>query len=107
MHFKCTQCPNEFCSGCGQAFKQVMIDWCYIISVGYILQNTQQCKKFASCAKRGLHAHHPRDCLFYLRDFTVQELQGFLEKNNVPFDMEPPKAQLEAAVLNNGLCMRS
>ena len=24
MHFKCTQCPNEFCSGCGQAFKQVI-----------------------------------------------------------------------------------
>ena len=22
MHFKCTRCPNEFCSGCGGSFKQ-------------------------------------------------------------------------------------
>ena len=29
-------------------------------------------------------------------------LQGFLEKNNVPFDKEPPKAQLEAAARESG-----
>ncbi|KAL5466679.1 hypothetical protein EMCRGX_G030823 [Ephydatia muelleri] len=85
MHFKCTQCPNEFCSGCGQAFKE-----------------NQACKRFASCAKRGLHAHHPRDCLYFLRDFPMGNLQGFLEKNNVPFDKEPPKAQLEAAARESG-----
>ena len=22
MHFKCVKCPNEFCSGCRQLFKQ-------------------------------------------------------------------------------------
>ena len=21
MHFRCTRCPNEFCSGCGESFK--------------------------------------------------------------------------------------
>ena len=62
----------------------------------------QACKKFASCVKRGLHAHHSRDCLFYLRDFSMQELQDLLEKNNVPFDKEPPKAQLEAAAKKAG-----
>ena len=30
------------------------------------------------------------------------DLQGFLEKNNVPFDKEPPKAQLEAAARDSG-----
>lgn len=25
MHFKCTQCPNEFCSGCGQSFRKGMV----------------------------------------------------------------------------------
>ena len=24
MHFKCTQCPAEFCSGCGGLFKKVL-----------------------------------------------------------------------------------
>ena len=24
MHFRCTQCPAEFCSGCGGLFKQVL-----------------------------------------------------------------------------------
>ena len=23
MHFKCNQCPAEFCSGCGDLFKKV------------------------------------------------------------------------------------
>ena len=46
--------------------------------------------------KMGLHAHHPRDCLFYLRDFDVKELQDFLRQNNMEFDVEPPKEQVEA-----------
>ena len=24
MHFKCNQCPAEFCSGCGDLFKKVV-----------------------------------------------------------------------------------
>ena len=25
MHFKCTRCPNEFCSGCGGSFKKAQV----------------------------------------------------------------------------------
>ena len=35
MHFRCTQCPAEFCSGCFQLFKK------------------DNCTKFPSCAKKG------------------------------------------------------
>ena len=28
---------------------------------------------------KGLHAHHPRDCLFYLRDESIEFLQKLLE----------------------------
>lgn len=40
------------------------------------------------CSKLGLHAHHPRNCLFYLRDKEPEELQHLLRENNVQFDTE-------------------
>lgn len=41
------------------------------------------------CSKLGLHAHHPRNCLFYLRDKEPSDLQTLLRNNNIPFDTEP------------------
>lgn len=35
--------------------------------------------KTAQCSYPGLHAHHPRDCLFYLRDWEPQKLQALLQ----------------------------
>ncbi|KAG7268375.1 hypothetical protein CRUP_031986, partial [Coryphaenoides rupestris] len=31
------------------------------------------------CSVSGLHAHHPRDCLFYLRDWEPSRLQALLQ----------------------------
>lgn len=31
------------------------------------------------CCVTGLHAHHPRDCLFYLRDWEPARLQALLQ----------------------------
>lgn len=31
------------------------------------------------CTVTGLHAHHPRDCLFYLRDWEPARLQALLQ----------------------------
>lgn len=42
----------------------------------------------------GLHAHHPRDCLFYLRDRRVEELQQLLQENGIEYDTEPAQDQL-------------
>ena len=35
--------------------------------------------KAAQCRYTGLHAHHPRDCLFYLRDWEPARLQKLLQ----------------------------
>ena len=47
------------------------------------------------CTVRGLHAHHPRDCYFYLRDREPEELQRLLNDNNVDFNTDPPEGQGE------------
>ena len=45
----------------------------------YVLRSVfQNCGLLRSCAKAGLHCHHPRDCLFYLRDRDITELQKLL-----------------------------
>ena len=62
MHFTCTQCKFEFCIGCERPFKMGV-----------------KCGKGPACAKMGLHAHHPRHCLFYLRDKDPVDLQRLLK----------------------------
>ncbi|XP_060800894.1 E3 ubiquitin-protein ligase lubel isoform X2 [Amyelois transitella] len=74
MHFTCTQCKFEFCYGCGKPF-----------TMG------ARCGLSEYCAKLGLHAHHPRNCLFYLRDKEPHELQTLLQMNNVPYETESPE----------------
>ncbi|XP_014222174.1 uncharacterized protein LOC106649329 [Trichogramma pretiosum] len=73
MHFTCTQCKYEFCCGCGRRF--VM---------------GAKCGVSPYCAKLGLHAHHPRNCLFYLRDKEPQQLQKLLREHEVAFDTAGP-----------------
>lgn len=62
MHFTCTQCKFEFCYGCGKPFLM-----------------GAKCGLSDYCAKLGLHSHHPRNCLFYLRDKEPRELQKLLK----------------------------
>ncbi|KAL2085337.1 hypothetical protein ACEWY4_018657 [Coilia grayii] len=71
MHFTCTQCRYEFCSGCNNPFHKT---GCTVVQ----------------CSVTGLHAHHPRDCLFYLRDWEPKRLQELLQKNGVDFNTNPP-----------------
>ncbi|XP_049455334.1 E3 ubiquitin-protein ligase RNF31 isoform X1 [Epinephelus fuscoguttatus] len=70
MHFCCSQCRYQFCSGCNNPFHTT----CAV----------------DECSVSGLHAHHPRDCLFYLRDWEPSRLQGLLQNNGVAFNTEPP-----------------
>ncbi|XP_063229781.1 LOW QUALITY PROTEIN: E3 ubiquitin-protein ligase lubel [Bacillus rossius redtenbacheri] len=81
MHFTCSQCKYEFCFGCGRPF--VM---------------GAQCDVGPYCAKLGLHSHHPRNCLFYLRDKEPADLQRLLREHNVAFDTELPDTIKEAGV---------
>ncbi|XP_066156039.1 E3 ubiquitin-protein ligase lubel isoform X2 [Euwallacea fornicatus] len=80
MHFTCFQCKHEFCYGCGKPFMMGV-----------------KCGISQYCAKLGLHAHHPRNCLFYLRDKEPQELQKLLKDNKIKFDTELPSEREENA----------
>lgn len=48
-----------------------------------------KCSISPYCAKLGLHAHHPRNCLFYLRDKLPIQLQILLKNNAVSFEVDP------------------
>uniref|UniRef100_A0AAZ3QE87 RBR-type E3 ubiquitin transferase n=1 Tax=Oncorhynchus tshawytscha TaxID=74940 RepID=A0AAZ3QE87_ONCTS len=71
MHFCCSQCRYQFCSGCNNPFHTT----CAVIQ----------------CSVTGLHAHHPRDCLFYLRDWEPVRLQALLQvEMYYLFSLAPP-----------------
>uniref|UniRef100_UPI0037E7B8FB E3 ubiquitin-protein ligase RNF31 isoform X2 n=1 Tax=Semicossyphus pulcher TaxID=241346 RepID=UPI0037E7B8FB len=75
LHFTCSQCQHQFCGGCSQTF-----------SPG------SACSFSADCATKGLHAHHPRDCLYHLRDWSVTRLHLLLQYYSVsPTWLEPAK----------------
>lgn len=63
MHFECVKCFHEFCNGCRNA----------------IVKN---CNK-PHCAGQRKHAHHPRNCLYYLRDMDAPELEKLLSVTNI------------------------
>eukprot|EP00095_Tigriopus_kingsejongensis_P009844 maker-scaffold21_size687808-snap-gene-5.36 protein:Tk09844 transcript:maker-scaffold21_size687808-snap-gene-5.36-mRNA-1 annotation:"ring finger protein 31" len=78
MHFTCTQCKFEFCIGCEKPFKMGV-----------------KCGKDTTCAKMGLHAHHPRNCLFYLRDKEHKDLQKLLKADKIEFKTHIPADLVE------------
>ncbi|XP_077280045.1 linear Ubiquitin E3 ligase isoform X1 [Temnothorax americanus] len=81
MHFTCSQCKYEFCCGCGKAFMM-----------------GAKCAVSPYCAKLGLHAHHPRNCLFYLRDKEPAQLQQLLRENDIGYDTEGPVGERRCKV---------
>ncbi|KAG7200340.1 hypothetical protein KM043_017799 [Ampulex compressa] len=81
MHFTCSQCKYEFCCGCGKAFMM-----------------GAKCSISPYCAKLGLHAHHPRNCLFYLRDKEPAQLQQLLKDNGIEYDVDGPPGERKCKV---------
>ena len=119
MHFSCSQCRYQFCSGCNNPFHTVShiegTAWSTIFVTKWIqserrislspraflsyipslmsasfftfpsspislpLPLSQTACKTVQCKITGLHAHHPRDCLFYLRDWEPARLQALLQ----------------------------
>lgn len=80
MHFTCTQCKYEFCYGCGKPFMM-----------------GAKCGVSDYCSKLGLHSHHPRNCLFYLRDKEPHDLQTLLQLHDIAFDVKAVESAENAA----------
>ncbi|XP_066508462.1 uncharacterized protein [Hoplias malabaricus] len=80
LHFRCTQCQHEFCGGCSRPFR-----------------NGPACDFSAECGTKGLHAHHPRDCLYHLRDWSVTRLRNLLQSHGVahPLMFRPKGGSVE------------
>ncbi|KAG5841800.1 hypothetical protein ANANG_G00170780 [Anguilla anguilla] len=55
------------------------------------------CGFSADCGMKGLHAHHPRDCLYHLRDWNVPRLRQLLQHHKVAIP-------LQAGGSDKGLC---
>ncbi|XP_065520435.1 LOW QUALITY PROTEIN: E3 ubiquitin-protein ligase RNF31-like [Lathamus discolor] len=73
LHLQCSQCQHQFCSGCACPF------------------HPRHSCPIERCPMRGsLHGHHPRDCIFHLRDWSPPRLQRLLQDAAVPFETEPP-----------------
>ncbi|XP_068090953.1 E3 ubiquitin-protein ligase RNF31-like isoform X2 [Hyperolius riggenbachi] len=72
LHFKCTQCWFEFCGGCRRPFKNGLV-----------------CKLSSDCHGKGLHAHHSRDCFYYLRDWDVERLHHLLQLCGIQYKNHP------------------
>jgi len=73
MHFTCRQCNFDFCGDCYGEF----------FAAG-------TCEEHPT---GGLHGHHPRNCLYYLRDTDLASLQNLLKNGKVVYDVEKPEDQ--------------
>ncbi|KAJ8395965.1 hypothetical protein AAFF_G00026730 [Aldrovandia affinis] len=78
----CFQCRNSFCAQCKKPCRYQFCSGCN--------NPFHTTCTVAQCSVTGLHAHHPRDCLFYLRDWEPPRLQVLLQKNGVAFNTDPP-----------------
>ena len=58
----------------------------------------QQCPYDERCTKNGLHGHHPRDCLYYLRDYNIDHLKQLLDMHNVEYETEIPEYKQEGNI---------
>ncbi|XP_072318306.1 E3 ubiquitin-protein ligase lubel isoform X2 [Eucyclogobius newberryi] len=87
LHFSCLRCGTQFCGGCSRRFV-----------------HGQDCVFSVSCSLRGLHAHHPRDCIYHLRDWSVSRLHLLLQfYRGSPIWIE--EANLSAGpALPSGMC---
>ncbi|XP_045907148.1 E3 ubiquitin-protein ligase RNF31 isoform X2 [Micropterus dolomieu] len=88
LHFTCSQCQHQFCGGCSQPFTP-----------------GSACGFSADCGTKGLHAHHPRNCLYHLRDWSVARLHLLLQYYRVsPTWLEPTNGS-SPGTCQTGVCL--
>ncbi|KAF6215049.1 hypothetical protein GE061_009798, partial [Apolygus lucorum] len=84
MHLTCPGCKHEFCSGCAKPFLM-----------------GSKCAVSPNCERLGLHSHHPRNCLFYLRDKDPPILEQLLQEHGVEVakNSEPSSSKCSTQLL--------
>ncbi|XP_037314664.2 E3 ubiquitin-protein ligase RNF31-like isoform X2 [Pungitius pungitius] len=88
LHFTCSQCQHQFCGGCSQTFT-----------------TGSTCSFSGACASKGLHAHHPRDCLYHLRDWSVTRLHLLLQHYRAPLTWLQPANSRPPRSSQAGVCL--
>lgn len=72
-HLTCPKCKCEFCESCRSEFTK-----------------GTKCVVGEACQKKGFHAHHPRNCFFYTRDYPLEHLVNLLREASVPMEDDLP-----------------
>ncbi|XP_054452609.1 E3 ubiquitin-protein ligase RNF31 isoform X2 [Anoplopoma fimbria] len=88
LHFTCSQCQHQFCGGCSQTFTP-----------------GSACSFSADCGTKGLHAHHPRNCLYHLRDWSVARLQLLLQYYRMSLTLLEPANGSSPDSSQTGVCV--
>ncbi|XP_068424336.1 E3 ubiquitin-protein ligase RNF31 [Clinocottus analis] len=88
LHFTCSQCFHQFCGGCSRPFIP-----------------GPACSFSADCGRKGLHAHHPRDCLYHLRDWSVARLHLLLQHYGVSLTWLEPANASSPDSSQTGVCL--
>lgn len=80
IHFTCKQCGADFCGFCSRIF----------------FNKKKPCRECEPKKQDALHAHHPRNCFYYLRDESLEWLIELLEVsyNHVQCDQSSVLASL-------------
>ncbi|XP_037041982.1 E3 ubiquitin-protein ligase RNF31-like isoform X2 [Bradysia coprophila] len=71
MHITCTQCSYEYCEFC---FKK--------------MTGKGKACNFPNCSmEKSLHGHHPRNCMYYIREMNHTNLEELLKANGVRYNL--------------------
>ena len=66
IHFLCKECNSDFCGFCSKIF----------------YSHKRPCTECEPVKQNSLHAHHPRNCFYYLRDESLDWLIDLLQVTN-------------------------
>ncbi|XP_018534596.1 E3 ubiquitin-protein ligase lubel isoform X3 [Lates calcarifer] len=92
-------------SFCGRVLLSASIVRVYCQGLLSTTLSVEVCGFSADCGTKGLHAHHPRDCLYHLRDWSVTRLHLLLQFYRVsPSWLEPAKGS-SPDTSGTGVCL--
>ncbi|XP_064466881.1 E3 ubiquitin-protein ligase lubel-like [Ornithodoros turicata] len=89
LHFICIKCKHEFCMCCRSQFHK-----------------GKDCKVAPDCVNKGLHAHHPRNCFYNVRDYPEDQLIKLVKETGHEVDETPAEANSQCTIKTTDDSMR-